>query len=518
MRLVLDNKITAYARVLMISSMLVLTQVVVSFNAQPAYADSHWDGHGKVLPHHKITTVRMLAHGKIKHQQKSIPIFRMHGKHLKKVENYSQVLATIVTTGPKTETSGMFEGLYYDNVTPPDVQVAAGPNNVMEMVNLEGQIWDKNGNVQEGPFDLATFFGTGSDMVSDPKVIYDSQSGRWFTSITDISSSNVIVAVSSTSDATGGYCIYNIPGPSFSILDQPIIGTSNDKFVVSVNDFSSITQQFGGAQFWVLNKSDMLNCAGANYVTKTFNNYFSIHPVQSITGTETQYMVSASQNNAESYISLFSVNGVPPNPVSFLINNLQVSSISTPPSAVQEGSLFQLDTGDYRIQDAQWDNGILWLAHNNSCIPRGDTAARSCLHLVQINTGTMSVLQDFNIGVAGKYLFYPAIRETSAGNLVMVYGLSSASDYPSIDVTEQTATEPANSIMPPTTLQQGNGPVSIFFGCLGSAACRYGDYFGAGVDPSDPQKVWVAGEYGSGNLDFTGLGETWATKIGSITG
>src|SRR5260370_5517197 len=81
--------------------------------------------------------------------------------------------------------SGGFDGL---NMTqscqcfPPDPIIAAGPNHVFEMVNLEGAIYNKQGTSVES-FTLQSFYNTTSThRLSDPKVLYDSITGQWFTS------------------------------------------------------------------------------------------------------------------------------------------------------------------------------------------------------------------------------------------------------------------------------------------------------------------------------------------------
>ena len=496
----------------------------------PAYGDSHWDGKGKIVPDHKAS-IRSLSRPATGHHDKNIPFYRIpvaipgrQGQAPMSAQSV-ELPQTLATVSPSQgfSTPDTIDGLGYDGVTPPDVQVAAGPQNIMEMVNLQGEVWGKDGKPQGPPFDLSSFFGTGSDSISDPKIFYDSSSGRWFSSITDVSASTVKVAVSDTSDAVGNFCIYTLQGPSYTILDQPIIGASDDKFVISVNDFSEFTQQFQYSQYWVLNKSDMTSCSPASYVSKESSSYISIHPVQSLTGTRTEFMVSTDANSAGSRVYVFAVDGTPPNPVNVSVTTLPVSNISAPPTAAQKGTLLRLDTGDYRVQDAMWSDGMLWLAHDNACKPSGDAYTRSCLHLVEIDTGngasgSMKVVQDFDYGISGKYLFYPALRETNSGSLFIVYGLSSGTDYPAVDVTEQASSDGRNSVEPPALLQQGNGAVSVLAGCLNIHGCRYGDYFGASIDPSDPTKVWVAGEYGSGTTDFAGLGKTWATKIGSLSG
>jgi len=186
--------------------------------------------------------------------------------------------------------------------TPPDVAMGAGPHHIVEMVNLAGQVYNKDGTPSTSLFSLSSFFGTGVDSLSDPRILYDSQSGRWFASILDITSSGVKIAVSGTNDPTGSWTIYNVPfSPSGTCPDQPRIGVSNDKFVVSANDFSNFCGVFGGtssfigADFFVFDKTELIS--GAVSLTK-FQHFgpdltkSAITPVQSLSSTNSEYMVS----------------------------------------------------------------------------------------------------------------------------------------------------------------------------------------------------------------------------------
>ena len=121
---------------------------------------------------------------------------------------------------------------------PPDVQLAAGSTYVVEMVNLGGEIFTKQGSSTK-TFDLPTFFKiTGiSDKVTDPKIIYDATSGRWFASLADTTTNDVRIAVSATNDPTGG--LECLSSWIYQLSDQPIIGINDDKFAVSANDFAS---------------------------------------------------------------------------------------------------------------------------------------------------------------------------------------------------------------------------------------------------------------------------------------
>ena len=84
-------------------------------------------------------------------------------------------IATIALTDTPTLASSGFAGLAFPDsqcgpgCEPPSMQVAAGPNNVVELTNIVGRIFDKSGN-DLNDFNLNTFFGVATDIFSsDPK-------------------------------------------------------------------------------------------------------------------------------------------------------------------------------------------------------------------------------------------------------------------------------------------------------------------------------------------------------------
>src|SRR5438876_2810961 len=410
---------------------------------------------------------------------------------------------------------GSFEGLYFgtngpysNRLTPPDVQVAVGPNHVVEMVNVLGPISTKQG-VEVQTFPLDSFFGVPStDFISDPKVHFDTASSRWFASMTDVTTGRVLLEVSKSDDPTGlwkAYSVYTITG----CADQPLLGFSDLVVIISANDFSSCTSgspSYLGVQYWVLNKTDLLS--GATPRTMSFGpdpTLFSVQPVQSLRSTNTQFMVSTGSGPA-STLTLFSVTGVPPGVVLVTQQSFGIRSAAIPPRAPQLGSRSTLDTADNRVQDAMWADNRLWLSLGVGCTPMGDNQVRSCVRLLAVDTATATIAQDFDIGISGKYVFYPALRTDADGNLVVVFGYSSANDYPEMRVATRSVHDPPNTIGASQVIRLGEGPEAS--GCPNNSVCRYGEYFGAARDPSDPSVVWVAGEYGTS----TG----WATFIASM--
>lgn len=414
--------------------------------------------------------------------------------------------APIVTTSAQSpEIATAFDGLHYGTNAgfsnpwvPPDVQVAVGPNHIVEMVNTLIAVYTKQGTPLSTD-ELFTFFGVPSgDFISDPKIQYDAASGRWFASITDITSSSVRLAVSSTSDPTDPWHTSSVGGTG--CLDQPILGAGTASVIVSVNVFSSCTSRnyvYLGAQYWVLNKSDLVaGRAAASASFGPFSTQGSVHPVQVLGTSSSHFLVTVDwpSGSSANAIILYNVTGAPPSTVTVIPTRISIRTVSVPPAADQSGSRHSLDTSDIRVSDAAWSDGKIWFGLDTGCTPSGDSQVRACVRLVEVDTASSKVLQDFDVAVAGKHLFYPALRTDGAGNLVAAFGFSSANDFPGVMVTGRLFGDTPNTVQPPVLVKAGSGPEDPS-SC--SSTCRYGDYFGSALDPADPTLVWSAIQFGT---------------------
>ncbi len=436
--------------------------------------------------------------------------------------------------------------------SPPDMGLAASSKFVVQMVNLAGTIWKNNG-VHVTTFSLSDFWflpvrgGPLGIGMSDPQVLYDAAADRFYASIIDTFDVNrVNFAVTATNDPTGTWFIYRViancnpvtpysncsPASSNTLPDQPYIGYSSDKFLIAVNDFDITTGLFIGAQYWILNKAEMLSgctaptaCPGGrnidavtNVVT-TSNNHWAIRPAQHLSATSTAYMAencltlgvvvltnTCSGAIGTGGINVFRVTGTPPDPTTVTVTTVPVHSMSFPGKADQPGNPASLGTNDaLRMLSIVWRNNVLWTASHEGCTPTGDSASRTCARLDQISTSTstFTVLQDFDLGFLGDYVFYPALSTDSSNNLVLLYGHSSLSLFPTLEVTGQLAT------MLPTTLA---APVLLIAGTAADYTGRWGDYFWAATDPATPNTFWVSGEFRTVSL-FQG----WSTQVGEIS-
>src|SRR5207253_1911793 len=271
---------------------------------------------------------------------------------------------------------------------------------------------------------------------------------------------------------------------------------------------------FIGVHYFVLNKSELV--AGAATIHTASNtpdpNMFSLHPAQHLSSSTTFYLVTdctgscvpspTSQTNTETVVSL---TGVPPATVTVSSSSFTIATSVIGPNAAQPGTSTTLATNDNRVESVVWESNSLWASWNDACIPSGDTVTRTCLRLVQATTSgaTATKAQDFDFSASGQYYFYPAISSFQ-GQLVVSFGRSSSSVFPSAMATGRASSDPVN------TLQ---APVVIRAGTTADTSTRYGDYFGAATDPTPTASstFWVAGEYRK-STTF----QNWNTVIGQI--
>lgn len=82
-----------------------------------------------------------------------------------------------------------------------------------------------------------------------------------------------------------------------------------------------------------------------------------------------------------------------------------------------------VDAGDQRILDASWRNGSLWVAATTYCDwgAQDVNGPRACLHLMQVDTSSLTLRQDITYGQSGYELMWPAVRTDAVGNLFVVF-------------------------------------------------------------------------------------------------
>jgi hypothetical protein len=424
---------------------------------------------------------------------------------------------------------------------PPDTQVAVGPTWVLEMVNSLGQVYDKTGAVYpqaigtfglDGLFDFAffsqTYFNSEQFTAADPRVLYDPSTGRFYASILALNTSThdsmVLLGVSDTSDPAGFWTIYVMdlegPLPNFTpyICDQPKLGYSADKFVLSCTLFDS-TNTFAGAWLLVGTKAEGLNAVSMHengFGGPGGTQAFGLVPAQGMDGgIGAAYVAYNLSNNGlgTAATHVVTVTGTPTaNNVILANNNVAMNFTHFPPSAPQSHSTSALDTGDDRFMSAVVQGGVLYTSGGESCTPAGDNAVRSCLRLVEINLSSMTLMQGATAGLVGTFIIDPTLGVNSSGDAVFAYSTSSSTTYADVETAIQPAADP-NTFVGGGQIAAGTG---AYTGIQPGPTYRWGDYGSVAVDPSAPAYVFVAGEFSNGIP--AGTITTWGTQIAEIYG
>jgi len=425
-----------------------------------------------------------------------------------------------------------FTAIGFDNISPPDTQMAVSAKGVLELTNTIGQVFSSSNNKT---FNLSDLFGAPvipmtTPLWADPKVLYDNLSGRFFadTFINDIcdprppptgtgcttnNDTEVDVAVSDSDDPSGGWTVYTVAtNTSNTLLDQPKVGVTDDKVVMAWN----VSGFAGPFQVVVIQKSDMLAAAAsaADVFLPQDTSHYNIIPAQSLSSTADEWALST--RGGTSTLTVFKITGTPAgNNVSMTSTDFGIGSVNQPPLAEQPNSGRGLDTRPAGMQSAVFQNGVVWAAGEDSCTPPGDSTARACMRFerVLISGGSPSLDQDVDIGQNGSHLFYPAVTMDAADNLWIASSVSSTSEFPAAGVT----------FVPAGKIPASVGGIDYAVGtrvydCVlctnaGDSRNRWGDYSGAGRNPAHPMDVYTAAEFGAiGNSS-----DNWSTAIARFT-
>lgn len=407
---------------------------------------------------------------------------------------------------------------------PPDTYLAVGRSYVAETVN-EVLAVTTRGGVLVSRTKLSSIFGLpAGKFAADPRVTYDPASDRWFLSIDELDysfASTIMLAVSRTSDPTGGWYVNSLETSSNPItLDQPKVGIGSDKVVVTWDGYScgSTTCVPSGQEIKVLEKSDLL--AGGTVRSTYFGpdvKRRAAVPAQAATPGPVIYLTytnadpSFNQGTAGPTLGVVSITGTPAaGNVAITETDPTVQPMTAPPNADQLGGK-PLEVNDSRITGAVVRDGVLWAVANEGCIPPGDTTTRPCVRLFQLDlSGGTRLLQDFDTAELGGAFLYPAVALDAANNLFVTFSESSGSTYANLVATGEAAVDAPGSLRPLMQYAAGQQPYKCG-PCDANGPQRFGDYSGAVVDPVYPTTVWLAGEYAA-----AGSATNWGTEIGAF--
>jgi hypothetical protein len=469
----------------------------------------------------------------------------------------AQATPAQVTVSVGHSFQGVSYGIYNTNsgALPPDCNGEIGPNHYVEFVNGIFAVYNlTNGALLDFKTDLDFWASAqvGIDVadgwdVSDPRVIYDPASQRWFASQVDVDGltqiidgmmglNHFLLAVSQTSDPTGPWRgqSFDSDPDGINFADFPTLGVDTQGVYLAADMFDSggdpTTATDVGCGLVSIPKADLLasppiftnrTWSGTRPLTERGQVY---QPATCWDGSSVGCVLAAEDiGNTSAFHS---------NLVSFTVQNVTNvgAALGTPRfiavapymvpdnagvgvpllTASQPDGTQALQANDARFSARAYVvGGVLCGVHNTFL------NGRIAIRWYRISAATGALLEMGTLADPNLDLFYPAIAANASGTVVIGYNSSGAgTNYVSCYAVAGNTANGVTMFGIPVLLRAG---VTSYHGDdedtsglgLGSPTSRWGDYSTMSADPSDPGRFWFVGMYPS---DVN----AWTTQISEL--
>jgi hypothetical protein len=426
----------------------------------------------------------------------------VHADAARPIYNPFFVAGPYVPPPPAAGGIGGFEAIQNTGWTPPDPDLAVGPNHIVAVANGEISFFDKTGS-QSFAQPIAGsggFWGSvgAGGFVFDPIALYDPHTDRYIVAAADGAGSNdaICLAMSDDDDPNGTWYKYRfVISGTCGFYDFPNLGVSEDAIFLAGDCFAG-----GGNRVFFWDKSLVASGAAVSLQQiQTNNGQISLGASKNYDAGGTGYFATT-YSSSSSRLMLKAITDPTGSPVLHEFE-LSVPSFAFPPDADQLGTSNDADTIDWRVKNGVVRNGSFWIAHNTG---QSNTARVRWLE-VDLNgwptsgsnpTLAQSGTLDFG---AGEHNWFPDINVTDDGTALIAFNRSSSSQYIGIEFVYRRAGDPAGTMRAPEELQRSTSPEN---------GSRWGDYSGVEQDPVRPNVFWSHNEYRT---------SSWRTWVGEMS-
>ena len=430
---------------------------------------------------------------------------------------------------------------------PPDSNGVIGPTRFMSFINGVVTVFNRtNGASVYRKSDLIFWSNAGINTsaigVSDPRVIYDPATQRWFATQVDFDPSapdptaegnDFLLGVSTTSNPAGPWKAFMITADPDNgyFADFPTLGLDGDAVYIS-GDFYSAGQIPQGPGLLSIPKADLTNASPtvANmtwYGVMDYNVRGDVlQPAVCLDGSASGSILAmgdiGSDSNPHSNVVSFAVqNAGGPNPTLTGSTFLDVLPYEVPDNAdlgvpqfvaSQPDGTTMLQANDARLSAKVFAvGGVLYAVHSTEL--NGHIAIR----WYRIRAADHTLLEQGTIADPNLDLFFPSIAANQYGTVVIGCNGSSSGSYISCYAYAGQTVNGRTTFGSPVLLQSGVADYHDLNEVLGQlldtpTPSRWGDYSTLSVDAADPTQFWSIQMYPSGvdpNLD-TGI---WSSQI-----
>ena len=412
-------------------------------------------------------------------------------------------------------------------IAPPDTIGDVGRDHYVQMFNLLTQVFDKNGNTVLGPFPTSDVFNAlwGQSWCAhsddgDPVVLYDEETDRWLVSQFLASfQDGLCIAISTTSDPTGSYNVYEFDFTGIGFPDYPKFGFATGAVNVMVNLFSP----FQGSALGAIDKAEMLAGGPATMVLFTggeqatlafgwvpgdndgpvFDNTLPTFFTTLGGSGDTLFVAELTPDWEAPENTGLGFTAIPVTPWdSRLCNASRGACIDQPGSGTTDGAAEGIPEG---LQVISYLEGITdRMMHRGQTRDLGDRKVAILSHTVDADgSGTAGVRwyelrnhkdrgwtlkKENTFSPDGDHRWMGSIAMTASGDTCLGYSISSATTYPSIGITGRKGRSNHMNIRELVAFD-GNAA-----GNVQRLTARWGDYSSMSIDPVD-DTCWYTQEY-----------------------
>jgi len=434
---------------------------------------------------------------------------------------------------------------------PPDSNGAIGPNHFMEFLNGVVSVYNKNdGQSVLGLADVDFWSQTVPGVnisavsgISDPRVIYDPSSQRWFASQVDfnatatdptLQANNFLLAVSDTSDPTGtwhGFRFRADPTTGY-FADFPTLGVDATGVYISGDFYHGISNPVGPGLLSIP-KADLIGAIP----TVANRHWFGVmdmavrgevmQPAICFDGSASGSILSIGDigNNSDPHSNVVwsavqNAGGL--SPTLSAAASLNVLPYEVPDNAdlgVPNFSVHQPDgsttllANDARLSAKVYAvGGVLYAVHST------EINGRIAIRWYRIRAADHVLLEQGTIVDPDLDLFFPSIAANQYGVVVIGCNGSSATTFVScfayVGETQNGQTTFGSSVLLKGSADNYHDVNEILAQLIDDPVTpsRWGDYGAISVDPADPTLFWTIQMYPSATDPDSGFGY-WSTQI-----
>ena len=462
---------------------------------------------------------------------------------------FASTLAALGAGGAQAGVTGFAGISQYDtaalarNFIPPDTMGAVGTTQYMEFVNGAVAVYDKATQTRTQLLSDVAFWANAGQTgaFGDSRVLFDHASQRWIALSFGAAVSDIQIAVSQTSNATGAWKSVKFTGFAGGTADYPTLGMDGSGVYIGTNNFAP---NFKGTSLFSIPKADLFAAAPTLANITRFDQIVT-SPDGGVTIVDPNrrgfvYQGAVDNSNAGGNGTIVSIDFFTNSFDKFNVLNPGAAGATLSASQVINSPLYNnlnkghqpdgtvaLDTLDDRLSSNVYKLGNkLYAVHTEGGV--GAFTGHTVAHWFVFDATSGAILDQGVIGNAAYDFFQGSIAVNSLGQVLIGYNRVGAG------VDGNASFLATSFITGAAGLLVRTSEVVLKAGLVGDYHCylhntppngcreRWGDFGTVTVDPTD-QSFWTVGEFTREYNDAAGGhpggsgGSRWGTWIAHAT-